>query len=229
MTHVPKKCGRMNELAWGIGIFFCALGIALSTKADFGLSMIAAPPYILHRQISQMLPWFSQGTAEYVWEFVLLILTCLAVRKFRWQYLLSFGTAVLFGFVLDGWLLLLGGGTPYSLLWVRILAFALGILSCSLGVAFFFRTKWPPQIYELAVGEIARRYNSPVPRVKLYFDVFMLLVCVLFALWAGSFTGVGIGTVITTAVNAFLIQGWGKLLDRCFTFEPRFPGITDKL
>ena len=35
----------------------------------------------------------------------------------------------------------------------------------------------------------------------------------------------GIGTVIITAVNAALIDLFGKLLDKCFTFEPRFPRL----
>ena len=100
-----RKIGKMNEAAWVIGIVVCALGVALCTKADFGLSMIAAPPFIFHYALRGVFPWFSQGTAEYVWQGVLLLLMCLAVRRFRWRYLLSFGTAVIAGLCIDGWLL----------------------------------------------------------------------------------------------------------------------------
>ena len=96
-TVEKKKIGRMNEAAWVIGIVVCALGVALCTKADFGLSMIAAPPFIFHYALRGAFPWFTQGTAEYVWQGVLLILMCAAVRRFRWRYLLSFGTAVIAG------------------------------------------------------------------------------------------------------------------------------------
>ena len=101
-----RKIGGMNEAAWVVGIVVCALGVALCTKADFGLSMIAAPPFILHYALRGLFPWFTQGTAEYVWQGVLLLLMCAAVQRFRWRYLLSFGTAVIAGLAIDGWLLL---------------------------------------------------------------------------------------------------------------------------
>lgn len=230
MKSPLKKIRRMNEAAWLLGILLCALGVALCTKASFGLSMIAAPPYILHLKISQFLPWYTQGMSEYIWQFLLLILTCLAVQRIRWQYLLSFGTAILFGFSLDGWLWLLGGGTPYDALWARIAAFAAGSVITSLAVAFFFRTKLPLEIYELTVAEIADRYKLPIHRVKQIYDVLMLAISLLFALLLlGSFTGIGIGTVITTLINSTLVTFFGKLLDRFFTFEPRFPKFTEKL
>ncbi len=229
MNFSRKKIGRMNEAAWLLGILLCALGVAFCTKANFGLSMIAAPPYILHLKISQFLPWYTQGTSEYLWQFLLLILTCIAVQRFRWRYLLSFGTAMLFGFALDGWLFLLGGGIPYEALWMRIASFAAGCAITSLSVAFFFRTKLPLEIYELTVAEIADRYSLPIHRVKQIYDVVMLSISLLFALTLlGSFTGIGIGTVITTLVNTTLVNLFGKLLDHFFTFEPLLPGWTEK-
>ena len=48
-----KRIGKMNEIAWVLGIVLCALGVALCTKADFGLSMIAAPAYIIHVGMSR--------------------------------------------------------------------------------------------------------------------------------------------------------------------------------
>ncbi len=230
MRPIQKKIGKMNEAAWLLGILLCSLGIALCTKASFGLSMIAAPPYILHLKIAEFLPWYTQGTSEYIWQLFLLILTCFIVRRFRWQYLLSFGTGILFGFSLDGWLLLLGGGAPYSALWARILAFTAGSVITSLAVAFFFRTKLPLEIYELTVSEIADRYSLPIHRVKQVYDVVMLAISLLFALvLLGGFTGIGIGTIITTLVNTTLVTLCGRLLDRFFTFEPRFPKLTEKL
>ena len=83
-----KKISKMNELAWVIGIVVCSLGVCLCTKADFGLSMIAAPPYILHYALRGVFPWFTQGRAEYAWQALLLLGMCLAVGRFRWRYLL---------------------------------------------------------------------------------------------------------------------------------------------
>ena len=230
MNRTQHKIGKMNEAAWVLGILLCALGVAFCTKANFGLSMVAAPPYILHLKLSQYFPWYTQGTSEYVWQFFLLILTCAAVQRIRLRYFLSFFTAILFGLSLDGWLWVLGGGAAYATLIGRILAYLAGTALTTLSIAFFFRTKLPLEIYELTVSEIADRYHLPIGRVKLIYDVVMLTISVLFAwLLLGGFTGIGIGTVITTVLNASLIAMWGRVLDRFFTFEPLFPRFVDKL
>ena len=226
----PKKIGKMNEAAWVIGIFVCSLGVCLCTKADFGLSMIAAPPYILHYALRGILPWFTQGRAEYVWQAVLLFGMCLAVRRFRWRYLLSFAAAFVAGKSIDLWFLLLGGNGAYENMAVRILAFAAGELLTSVAIAFVFRTTWPVQIYELLVREIADRYSFDVNRVKMVNDVSLfVLSAALSFLLTGGFHGFGIGTVLITAVNAPLIALCGKVLDRRFTFDSRFPKLSSRL
>ena len=225
-----KKIGKMNEAAWVIGIFVCSLGVCLCTKADFGLSMIAAPPYILHYALRDFWPWFTQGRAEYVWQAVLLIGMCLAVRRFRWRYLLSFAAAFIAGKSIDLWFVLLGGTSVYGSMAVRIAAFILGELLTSVAIAFVFRTSWPVQIYELLVREIADRYSFDINRVKMANDISLFVLSAVLALvLTGGFHGFGVGTVIITAVNAPLIALCGKLIDRIFTFEPRFPKLTSLL
>ena len=222
-----KKIGKMNEIAWVIGIFVCGFGVCLCTKADFGLSMIAAPPYILHYALRDALPWFTQGRAEYIWQAVLLLGMCAAVRRFRWRYLLSFGAAFVAGTAIDCWFLLLGGNAPYETMAVRIAAFAAGEILTSIAIAFVFRTSWPIQIYELLVRELADRYGWKVDRVKMVNDVsmFVLSAALSFILTRG-FHGFGIGTVLITVVNAPLIALFGKIIDRLFTFDPLFPRLT---
>lgn len=218
-----KKIGKMNEAAWVIGIFACSLGVCLCTKADFGLSMIAAPPYILHYALRGIFPWFTQGRAEYVWQAVLLLGMCLAVRRFRWRYLLSFAAAFIAGKSIDLWFLILGGNGEYESMPVRILAFAAGELITSVAIAFVFRTTWPVQIYELLVREIADRYSLDVNRVKMVNDIALfVLSAALSFLLTGGFHGFGVGTVLITAVNAPLIALCGKVLDRWFAFDSRF-------
>ena len=222
-----RKIGGMNEAAWVVGIVVCALGVALCTKADFGLSMIAAPPFILHYALRGLFPWFTQGTAEYVWQGVLLLLMCAAVQRFRWRYLLSFGTAVIAGLAIDGWLLLLGGNAPYESTLVRIVAFIAGELLTALAIAFVFRTSLPIQIYELLVREIADRFGFDVNRVKQVNDAAMLILSAAMSfLLTGGFNGFGVGTILITVINAPLIALFGRLLDRFFTFEPRFPKLS---
>lgn len=222
-----KKIGKMNEMAWVLGVVLCTLGVCLCTKANFGLSMIATPPYILHLKLIKFFPWYSQGTSEYIWQGVLLILMCIGVQRFKARFLLSFVSGVIAGVVLDAWITLFGGNGAYTEMSVRIAAFVAGELITALAIAFYFRTSMPLQIYELIVVEVADRFKLDKNRTKLYNDIIMLALSFVFALLLnGSFRGIGYGTVIITLVNAQLITLFGKLLDRIFTFEPRFERFT---
>lgn len=210
-----KSKQMKNILFWCLGIVLCTLGISLCTKGNLGLSMIAAPPYILHLWLRDNLTWFTQGTAEYIWQAVLLIITCLIVRRFRFRYLLSFVTALISGFVIDGWLTILGGNGAYAGMPARIAAFAAGTVITAAAIAMFFRTTLPLQVYELVVTEIADRYRINKDKVKQWNDIVMLVISLAFALiLTGGFNGVGVGTIIITLVNATLIRLFGKLLDR---------------
>lgn len=225
-----KKITKMNEAAWILGIVLCSLGVALCTKANFGLSMIAAPPYILHLKMVQYFPWWSQGTSEYIWQGILLILMCIILRRFKLKYLLCFATAVLFGLALDGWFLLFGGNGACETMRVRIVCFVIGEIITALAIAFYFKTAMPLQIYELLVTQIADKWSLPTDRVKQANDIIMLALSITLALTlTGGLNGVGIGTILITLVNATLIAMFSRLLDRVFSFEPRFSELVEKL
>ena len=223
-----KKITKMNELAWVFGTLFCALGVALCTKANFGLSMIAAPAYIIHVFMGNFFPWYTQGTSEYIWQAVLLIILCIIVMRFRVKYLLTFLCAVIFGLAVDGFLFLLGGGGQYESMVVRIAAFAFGELITAVAIAFNFRTSLPLPVYELVVSEISKRYNLSINKVKQANDIIMLAISVILAFALNrSFAGIGIGTIIITVINAPLIAAIGKLLDKFCDFSPRFPKFVE--
>ena len=206
---------KTNLINWVVGNLFCMLGIAFATKSDFGLSMIAAGPYILHVWLRDTMPWFTQGTAEYFYELIVLIVACLIIREFKLKYLLTFAEAFLAGLILDGWFLILGGNGPYESMPMRILAFVLGLVICGLGVAFFFRTTYPLQAYDFAVVHISAKYGLRQDRVKLANDCIMLAISVILALTlTKKLTGIGIGTVVTTLLNSTVIAMWGKLIDK---------------
>lgn len=223
-----KKLQKMNEAAWLCGVLFCALGVALCTKANFGLSMIAAPAYIIHKFMEAFLPWYSQGTSEYIWQTVLLVIMCIIVKRFKPKYLLTFACAVIFGLAVDGCLFLLGGGAPYESMIVRIIAFAIGEVITAVAIACYFRTSLPLCVYELVVSEISKKYNIEVGKVKQANDIIMFVLSIAFALLlTRSFTGIGIGTVVITLVNAPLISFFGKVLDKLCDFSPRFPKLVE--
>lgn len=61
-----------TELAYLIGVMLLTLGTAMMAAAGLGLSMVIAPAYLLHLKVSQVLPFFSFGLADYSLQVVLL-------------------------------------------------------------------------------------------------------------------------------------------------------------
>lgn len=205
----------VNVMNWVLAVALCSFGICLCTKASFGLSMISAPPYIVHCFVREFFPRYTQGTSEYVWQTLIIVVTCLAVRRFRPKYLLSFLTGIISGVAIDLWFLVLGGNEAYESMTVRVIAFIFGSAIISLAIAFVFRTTLPPQSYELVVSEIADRYGFDKSRTKFVNDIVMLVITVVLApLLNHSWTGVGVGTIIVTFINAPMINFFGKLIDK---------------
>ena len=125
-----KKKTFYTELAYIIGLTLLALSAALMEKADFGLSMVVAPAYLLHLKISQYLPFFTFGMAEYTFQAVVLVIMIIAIRKFKLSYLFSFVTAVLYGLILD-FMIMLVGFVPSEGIVMRLVLYILCLLYTS--------------------------------------------------------------------------------------------------
>ena len=220
-----KKPAFYTELSYFLGIIILASGTAFMERADLGMSMVVAPAYILHLKLSETMPFYTFGMSEYVLQAVLLIFLSLVLRRFKRSYLFSFVTAVLYGFALDG-ALLLAAFLPCTGLALRILYYVIGTLMGAVSIALLFHTYFTPEAYELFVKEIADRTGKEISRVKTVYDIASLLVSVLlsflfFGLW--HFEGVKIGTLITALTNGFLIGKVGTWLDRTFDFKDALP------
>ncbi len=228
-----RKRNLPEEIAYLLGILCMAAGVACVSASNFGYSMIVAPAYLLFAKLGGLI---SFGTAEYLFQGVLLIFMCLLLRRFRVQYLFSFVTAVVYGYTFD-LMLWLVGLVPSGGLVMRILLFAVGTAFISISVALFVRTYLAPEVYELFVRELARHNRWPFGRVKLTYDCVsctfsIVMSIILFGSGVfGDFSlsalgdaivsgyvleGIGIGTVVAALVNGPLITLCGNWLDTHF-------------
>ena len=192
-----------------------AFGTALMEAADFGMSMVTAPAYLLYLKLSETMPFLTFGTVSYLYEALLLVIMALLVRKFRVWYLLGFLTAVYFGVALDGWVWLVGL-VPCETAAMRLVFYVAGMVICALGVSLVFHTVLPPEIYEMFVKEISQAYQLDINRCKLCYDCISLLLAVAmsFAFFGfGVFRGVKLGTLVCALVNGPIIGLWSRLLE----------------
>ena len=232
------KIKKTSELFWLFGIIFVALGVAICSKADLGVSMIAAPAFVVQEAIVPLWSGFTVGVTEYIIQGIMLVIMCVAVRRFNWRYLLAFAVAVLYGYVLDLFLWIIGTA-PFNSLWLRWVMLIVGDIVTAFGVACFFHTYMPLQVYELFVAEISARFNIGINKVKRAFDVSLLGVSVVLAIvlffdvakfdWSTivgtSFHSIGLGTLVTTLINSPIIAAMSKLIDKISEPTALFPRL----
>lgn len=218
-----KKIVFSTELAYLVGLVALAVGTALMERADFGMSMIVAPAYLVYLKLSSLFPGFTFGMAEYLAQAVLMVAMMVILRSFKIRYLFAFVTTIIYGAMLDISIYFVGlipvRESDYL---IRLCLYLLGIPMCSLGVAFLFRTYLPPEVYELFVKEISEKYGFQVSRCKTVYDIISCLIGVamsfaFFGLW--HFEGVKLGTVFCAIINGTLIGFCMKLMDRRMEFK----------
>ena len=213
-----------TELAYVFGIVFVALGVVLMEKADFGVSMVVAPAYLLYRWLSPMWDFFTFGMAEYCLQAVLLLIMVLIIRRFRVSYLFSFVTAVIYGFVLDRFMAL-GVVLPADMIWQRTVYYILGMLFCSAGVSAMFHTYISPEVYEMFVKEVSDRFRFNINRFKTVYDCTSCLIGILisflaFGFW--HFEGVKWGTVLCALINGWIIGRFSAFYEKHWSLYDRF-------
>ena len=214
-----------SELAYVFGVLILAIGTALMERADFGMSMVTAPAYIIYLKVSQTIPRFTFGTSTYLFQMVLLVILALFLRKFKKGYLFSFVTAVIFGLVLDfvlGWVRLF----PADSFAPRAVYYVLGMIVCALGVALLFHTYISPEVYELFVKETAAAFGWNSGNVKTVYDCCstVLGIALSFLFFGfGHFEGVKIGTIICALVNGQMIRIISGYLESRFEFSDGLP------
>lgn len=219
-----KKKVFYTELVYVFAMFIMAFSAAFTAKADFGMSMVVAPAYILHLKLSTVFPWFSFGVSEYVFQGLLILITILLMRRFKLSYLFSFVTAVLYGTLLDAAILAIAP-IPANGFLLRVLWYCIGVLLCSFSVSLFFHTYIAPEAYELIVKEIPLKFNVNINRVKSVYDGASMVLAVIlsFACFGfGVFKGIHWGTLVCAVVNSIFIRYFSNLLEKHFEFKNKF-------
>lgn len=197
------------------------LAISIMAKANLGLSMIAAPTYIISEKVS----FLTYGQTEYIFQALVLILMCIAVRKFKVSYLSSFLTAIIYGTVLDFFIWMLRGVTIESM-WARIAVFVLGMLFTSVGVAFFMNTYLAPCAYDYFVRTVVEEKCLDLKNFKLGFDFcFLALSTVLTLALFKKFIGMTAGTLVIAVFNGNIIAFVNKWINNRFEIYNAFPKL----
>ncbi len=221
-----KKIKIYNEILYVIAQISLALANAMMAAADFGVSMIVAPAYIMN----QKFPIFTFGQWNYILQGVLFIAFCCAIKQFKPIYIISFITCIIYGTILDGWRVIIpllnpNITPPGSMeLGVRIILFSLGQLLAAFAVMLFFRAYIYPQVCDLFVKGVSQKYGFKQTRLKIIYDLCCLVISILLSLLLlKKFVAIGWGTVVIAFVNGTLIGSFARLYDKYVQTVTLFP------
>ena len=222
---MTAKIKISSEITYFAAIALLSLAVAILSAADFGISMIVAPAYLLSLKIGVL----SFGQAEYVVRACVFAVLCIVLRKCKPVYLLSFGTCLIYGFVLDLWRKIPffdpSVTQPGSMsMPIRIAMFLVGMILTSFSVALFFKTYLFPQVYDFFVKAVSRKYGIRLSVLKTIVDLSCLTASVIMTFaFFGEIRGIGCGTAVMALLNGTVIGAFSKLLDRTVHFCSAFP------
>lgn len=219
-----KKRVFYSELAYIFGLIILVFGTAFMTQADFGVSMVVAPAYILHLKLSEFIPFFSFGMSEYTLQALILIIMMVIVKKVKLSYFFSLVTAVLYGFMLDG-ALAVTSLIPLPSITARIIMYIIGMPLCSAGVSLLFHTYISPEAYEMFVKEVSSKFGLDIHKFKTGYDCTSCVIGIIlsFAFFGfGHFEGINVGTVVCALLNGTMINMFSGLFEKIWVFEDRF-------
>lgn len=223
--EINMKIKKFAEAGYILALIVMACGAAMMARADLGVSIVVAPAYILHLKFT----FLTYGQAEYLVQAALLIGFCSVIRRFHWTYLLSFVTALVYGVLLDLFMKVFAQ-VDTGAMDVRITMFVAGVLLTASGVAMFFRTYCPPEVYELFVKGVSRHFHIGTTKMKIAYDISSCIFAIVLSfVLLGALQGVGVGTVVCAFINGLLIGLFGKIYDRFIDFGPAFPGLKEKI
>ncbi len=196
-------------LAYFLNIAFISLSVALSVRADLGITPTASVCYI----VNAIYPRISVGTATFIMNVLILLAQILIQRKdFKKIQLLQIPGALVIGLFTDGYLALLAWLTPqsyperFALLLLSILAAGLGVFLCVSG-----RVLMNPS--DGLLTAIADKTKVEYGKIKVINDVIYVSTTIVASLvFLGRLDGVREGTIL----SALLIGNVARLLARWF-------------
>ena len=213
-----------HELVYILGAAILSLATAMLAAADFGLSVIVSPAYL----VSVKTGFLTFGQAEYVVQGILFVLFCIIMRKIKLLYFGAFLSGIIYGFILDLWRTWIPhlnpdiyptGTLPIQL---RIVYFVVGFFINVLGGTLYFKNRYYPQVYEFFVKGVSEKYHIELSKFKLTFDLtFLALSLVLTLVMFHKIVAIGVGTLIMACCNGPLIGAYSRWFDKHFELKSR--------
>jgi len=191
------------------GFVIMTLGVAVSVKADLGVSTLSSVPYTM-----TCITGMDLGIATIIFSVLMILIQIVVLRKnYKKHQLLQLPVSILFGLIMTCCCRLTIYMPEPANLAVQLMMCLFSTVLVAIGLFMYVPAGFIPLAPEGAILAIAQVTKSKFANVKLISDIIMvaisLVTCLLVIHELGS---VGLGTVLT----ALLVGNEVKWLNRYF-------------
>ena len=177
-----------------IGLFIMTIGIAFSIKSNLGISPVSTIPYTM------TVIWGVEiGLATIIFHCILVLIQFILLKdKFGWDNLAQVFVGIIFGYFTSFSVFLLSFIPESGNLTVSLMYMAISIVVIAFGIFLYLPPNLIPLAGEGAMQAVSIVFNKPFPKVKVGFDVSMVIIsAVTCMILIHSLGSVGLGTVIS--------------------------------
>lgn len=176
------------------GLFILALGVSVSIKSNLGISPVNSLPYVLSHIVDLEMGYFTMGV------FIAFIGLQVAIlrREFKIINALQILCSIAFGYFVNLSNFLLSFFTTPDHFLLRLVIAISSAALCGLGIFLYVEARVMPLPAEGLTKAISDKTGKPFAKVKVMFDLTMVVVSLAFSLiFLGRIQGIGIGTLIS--------------------------------
>lgn len=205
-----KKNLRQTILLWGkralaycLGLFLIATGVALSAKSALGVSPVTCPANVIH-QISGI----GLGTCTTATYCLYIFVEFLILRRdFKPEMLLQIAVSFFFGFLVSAATALFSFLPAPQTYIMRMVFLLCSIPIVALGVMLYLAPQMLPTPGEGLSLAVSKKIGKPVGTCKIITDCCMVALAAALSLaYFQKFVGVREGTVITALSVGFVMK-----------------------
>ena len=177
----------------------------LLKKAALGMTPILSIP----SAVSTVTP-LSLGTTTMLFHVVCWVGILVLQHRIDLKTLLIIPLAIVFGWIVDGYMLLLNFGVLP--LWARILINLCGIAFTALGIVIIVGCQGILPAPDAFLRTVNVKYNIPLSKVKMTGDAIWVVLAIFIDLIFSRklFLSVGVGTVLSVLLCGRLVGVFGK-------------------
>lgn len=212
MSKLKKTIKDENYIvrlvAYLIGLFIMTIGVSMSVKSNLGVSPVSSIPYTI-----TCITGLEMGKATIVFHIFLVFLQILILRKaFKIKNLLQVVVGVVFGyFTTFSNFLFSYLPTPENMV-TRLLMMLVSTVVIAVGIFLYLPSDIIPLAGEGAMKAISDKAGIEFSKVKMGFDITMVVVsliaCLLILKKLGS---VGVGTIVAAVLVGMILGIINKL------------------